>query len=103
MIVNIFLIKKLQKMNRIVDSNLKKLFYRAKHRGFKEADIIIGSFADKHLHTFSESEAKEFEIILELPDNDIYDWYMGKSPIPQELSGPVLTMLMQHKVPTSAA
>ena len=34
----------------------KKLFHRSKYRGTKELDILIGAFAEQHLHSFSAAD-----------------------------------------------
>ena len=71
------------------DLRLKKLRYRAAHRGFREADIIIGGFAEKHLHELSEAQLDEFERLIDQPDQDLYAWIIGREPIPEQFSGEV--------------
>jgi antitoxin CptB len=66
------------------DARLKKLRFRAWRRGFREADLILGPFADRHVQDFSEAELDEFEAILEVPDQDLYAWIVGREePWPQ--------------------
>jgi antitoxin CptB len=69
---------------------LKRLAYRAQRRGFKEADIIFQRFTEAHLAGFSPDEADEFERILDLHDQDILSWVMGRSEPPTEVQGPLL-------------
>lgn len=76
------------------DIRLKRLAYRAHHRGFKEADLLIGQFADAHLATMTDAELGEFAEVLELIDQDIYDWYLGRAPVPDALKGGVMDRLM---------
>ena len=64
------------------DTRLKKLKFRAWHRGFREADLILGPFADKHVQDFSETELDLFERLLEVPDHDLYGWIVGTAPTP---------------------
>ncbi|BCW89243.1 hypothetical protein sos41_24000 [Alphaproteobacteria bacterium SO-S41] len=63
---------------------LKRVLYRAHHRGFKEADLLIGSFADAHLAALSPDQLTAFELLLEEQDQDIYEWWQGKAPVPPE-------------------
>jgi antitoxin CptB len=49
------------------DARLKKLKLRAWRRGFREADLILGPFADKHVSDFSEAELDWFEALLNQP------------------------------------
>lgn len=63
---------------------LKKVLYRAHHRGFKEADLLLGTFADTHLHALAPAELDDLERLMEEQDQDIYDWVLGKFPVPPE-------------------
>jgi len=64
------------------DARLKKLKFRAWRRGFREADLILGPFADKHVASFSPAELDWFEALLEQPDQDLYGWIVGTAPTP---------------------
>ncbi len=66
------------------DARLKKLRFRAWRRGFREADLILGPFADKHVHAMSPAELDLFEVILEQPDQDLYAWIVGTLATPAE-------------------
>ena len=48
-------------MTALPDPRRKRLLFRSWHRGTKEADLIMGSFAEAHLAGFSEAELDEFE------------------------------------------
>lgn len=80
-----------------MDNNLhdrrKKLLYRARYRGFKEADLLIGGFAEAHLDAFDDSALDAFETLLEENDRLLYDWALGKSDPPPALASPVLEQL----------
>ena len=58
---------------------LKKLLFKASHRGTKEMDIILGNYATNSLEKMSVNELNLFEELLELPDPDIYKWITNKS------------------------
>ena len=45
-------------------SELKRLAWRAHHRGTKEADMLIGGFFDAHHHGWSGDERVQFEHML---------------------------------------
>ncbi len=46
----------------------KRLRYRSWHRGTKELDLLLGSFADRHLDTFDQGQLARLEILLEVPE-----------------------------------
>ena len=75
------------------DPRLKKILYRAEHRGFREADIIIGGFAEKHLEQLSPEQLDEFERLIDQPDQDLYAWIIGREPIPEQFAGEVMDLI----------
>ncbi|HEX6858956.1 MAG TPA: succinate dehydrogenase assembly factor 2 [Caulobacteraceae bacterium] len=66
------------------DTRLKKLKFRAWHRGFREADLILGPFAESHAQLMTPDELDAFEALLEENDHDIYGWIVGREPPPPE-------------------
>jgi antitoxin CptB len=77
-------------MTDAAETRLKKLRFRAWRRGFREADLILGPFADARLGGFSAAELDAFEALLEQQDHDVYDWIIGKAEAPEAFAGPVL-------------
>lgn len=71
----------------------KRLLYQAQHRGFKEADLIIGHFAAEALAGMSDMELDEFERLLAFSDHDLYAWITGDAEPPANVYGPVFTRL----------
>jgi antitoxin CptB len=53
---------------------IKKLLYRANHRGTKEMDLVIGGFANENLKKLTFEELKEFEILLNFTDKELSSW-----------------------------
>ena len=53
---------------------IKKLLYRANHRGTKEMDLVIGGFANENLKKLTFEELKEFEILLDFTDKELSSW-----------------------------
>ena len=72
------------------DARLKKLKFRAWRRGFREADLILGPFADNHVSSFSPAELDAFEALLEVPDQDLYAWIIEREPTPPEWDGELM-------------
>lgn len=66
---------------------------RAWRRGFREADLIFGPFADRHASDFAEDEMIAFEALLEAPDLDAVDWILGGRPTPPEYETPLMERL----------
>ena len=53
---------------------IKKLLYRANHRGTKEMDLLIGGFANQNLKKLTFEELKEFELLLNFTDKELSSW-----------------------------
>ena len=79
------------------DVRLKKIAFRAWHRGFREADLILGAFADLRLAAMSEAELDQFERLLEEADHDIYNWIAQKAPTPPEFETGIMRELKQFR------
>ena len=77
----------------IDDARLKKLKFRAWRRGFREADLILGPFADKHVAGFSPDQLDRFEQLLEVPDQDLYAWITDREPTPVEWDGELMSQI----------
>lgn len=75
------------------DPRRKKLKLRAWRRGFREADLILGPFADRYVPDFTVVELDWFEVILDQPDQDLYGWILERAPTPPEFDGPLMDQL----------
>ncbi len=74
-------------------ARLKRLRFRASHRGTKEADILIGGFVDRHADRWSEDELSLVEAMLEEQDVDIMAWALGTATPPERFGGELLQRL----------
>jgi antitoxin CptB len=69
---------------------LKRLHFRAWHRGTREADYMIGCFFDRFHSGWSEEELVWFETLIEEEDVDILGWALGSLSVPQEYQGALM-------------
>ena len=81
-----------------LETRRKRLLYRSVYRGNKENDILLGQFARAHIADFGPAELDQYELLLQVGDNDIYDWVAGKTAPPAEADTPVLRLLMAFRV-----
>jgi antitoxin CptB len=72
---------------------LKRLHFRASHRGFREADLIFGLFAEAFGAHLSPEELDQFEALLEEPDPLSYAWVIGREPTPAAFETPLMARL----------
>ena len=56
----------------------KKILFRSWHRGTKEMDLILGTYADNNLSNMSYEELMHFQSFLNLSDPDLYKWLISE-------------------------
>jgi antitoxin CptB len=81
---------------------LNRIRFRAWRRGFREADLILGGFADACAAQLSEADLDRFERLLEQPDHDIYGWILGAQP-PAAFDDDLLARLRAYRPLAGAA
>lgn len=74
----------------IDETRLKRLKFRAWHRGTREADYMVGGFFDAHAASWNEADVAWFERLMDEQDVDIIGWAMGSIPVPTEWQGPLM-------------
>ena len=77
------------------EARLKRLRFRAWHRGTREADLLIGGFFDAHSAGWSGEEMAWFEALLEEQDVDIMAWAIGAAAAPAAWEGEMMNRLRQ--------
>ncbi|MDO9490300.1 MAG: succinate dehydrogenase assembly factor 2 [Sphingomonadaceae bacterium] len=77
------------------DFRRRRIAFRAWHRGTKEADLMIGGFADRYAAGWGEAELDWFEELLAEQDVDIMAWALGRQAPPERYHGPLLDALMR--------
>ncbi len=75
------------------DARLKRLRFRAWHRGTKEADLLIGGYFDACSARWVEAEMAWFEALLEEQDVDVMAWAIGTAPPPARFAGEMMRRL----------
>jgi len=80
-----------------MDARRKRVRFRAWRRGFREIDLILGAFADRHVEELDEAGLAEFERLLDAPDQDVYAWIVGRERPPPEFDGPTLALIKSFR------
>jgi antitoxin CptB len=75
-------------------ARLGRIAFRAWRRGFREADLVLGPFADREGPTLSERDMTDFETLLMLDDDHLlYAWIIGTEAAPAEFETPVMARI----------
>ena len=64
-------------MNSEIDQFKKKIIYRSNYRGTKEMDKLLGGFVKKYINSLNESDLILLENLLDIDDNNLYNFYNG--------------------------
>jgi len=88
---------KVMSENEAIENMRRRLIFRSDHRGTKEMDLLLGSFAIKHVPNMSENELAQFEEILKENDPNLYNWITGKEPEPDNVKSALFDRLKKHQ------
>jgi len=83
-----------------IETERKRLIFRSWHRGTREMDLLMGSFADRHVSAFDSAALSQYEEILSYSDPDLYNWISGKESPPANYINCVFSLLLDHRFVT---
>ena len=64
-----------------LDPRRRRALFRAWHRGMREVDLLLGTFADAHIAGLDDHDLADFEALMETPDDELYTWIVGQAPV----------------------
>ncbi|MHB2265135.1 FAD assembly factor SdhE [Aliihoeflea sp. PC F10.4] len=74
----------------------RKARFRAWHRGTREADLVVGGFADRELPSLANAELELFESLLGEADADIVKWVTGELNVPAHQDNAVVRRMIDQ-------
>ncbi|SIQ03795.1 antitoxin CptB [Rhizobium sp. RU20A] len=80
-----------------LDPRRRRILFRAWHRGIREMDLILGTFAETELPTLDEAELDELERIMAEEDNDLVKWITGEKPLPEVFDTALFARIAAYK------
>ena len=78
-----------------IATRLKRLHFRAWHRGTREADFMIGGFFDRYSGQWNEADVAWFEALIEEDDVDIMAWALRTLSVPEEYAGAQMELMQK--------
>lgn len=72
---------------------LSRAIFRAWRRGFREADLVMGPFAEQVGPSLDADELAQFERLLDADDHEAYAWAIAAEPVPELFQGPLMDKL----------
>lgn len=79
------------------ETRRKRLIYRSQHRGTKELDLLIGTFALHNVPAMSSRQLDLFEALLEIPEPRLYAWLVGREQPAGDERNEVIDLLLNYQ------
>lgn len=80
-----------------LDPRRRKLLFRSWHRGLREMDLILGSFADAEIAALTDAEIEQYEKLLDIPDTDMLPVLTGERPVPDTQDRDILNKILAFR------
>jgi antitoxin CptB len=77
------------------ETRLKRLRFRAWHRGTREADFLVGGFFDRHAESWNDDQLGWFEALMDEQDVDIMAWAFGSAAVPERWEGEMMRAMQR--------
>ena len=79
-----------------LDPRRRRILYRCWHRGIREMDLVLGSFAESEIGKLGEAELDEFEAIMGEDDHDLHAWITGAQTLPEHRKTPLFARVAAY-------
>lgn len=76
-----------------LDMRRRRAAWRAKHRGTKEMDVLLGRYADAVLARMDGDALLVFEQFIALPDPELQTWLLDGRDTPQGAFGELVAQV----------
>ena len=76
---------------------IKKLIYRSKYTGTRETDILLGSFAEKHLANLSDDKLLIYEKLLDSGDPRIWRLSIDIEQTSSEKENTIISLIKEFE------
>ena len=80
-----------------LDTRRRRARFRSWHRGMREADLILGGFADDRIEALNEGELDQYEALLKVPDGDFLAWVTDEKPVPPAFDTPLFRSIRDKR------
>ena len=80
-----------------LDDRRKRILFRCWHRGTREMDLILGSFADAEIGILADLELSQLEALVGLEDPDLYPAFVGETQLPPEFHTPLFERIRSFR------
>jgi antitoxin CptB len=79
-----------------LDARRKRLLFRSWHRGIREMDLVLGTFADRELANLTAAELDAYEMLLGVDDQEMIKWVTGEAPVATRFDTPLFARIRRY-------
>jgi len=72
-------------INFVAITQVNRLLYRAKQRGFLEMDLLVGMWAEKNVPKMDAAQLKAMEEVLDQENPDLFKWLTGQAAASEDM------------------
>lgn len=80
-------------------TELKKMYWHSR-RGMLELDLILVPFAESALPGLQEHQVQDYQRLLLEEDQDLFQWLVKKTPIPDASLQEIIDTVIAHAAQT---
>lgn len=80
-----------------LDTRRRKILFRSWHRGMRETDLILGTFADDEIGRLSDRELDVYERFMDEADADILKWVTGETAVPSRHDTEIFARILSYR------
>lgn len=81
----------------VLDLRRRRAHFRSWHRGMREVDLILGTFADNEIGRLDDTLLAQYEALMEEPDADVLKWVTGELPVPTQHDNAVFKLILSYR------
>ncbi|KAH8401220.1 hypothetical protein KR009_003770, partial [Drosophila setifemur] len=87
-----------ERPNEPLETRKQRLIYQSRKRGMLENDLLLSTFAAKHLQSFNAEQTALYDQLINGVSNDwdIYYWATDVKPTPKEYDTEIMNLLKEH-------
>jgi antitoxin CptB len=77
---------------------LRRLKYRAGHRGTRELDLLLSPFANSEIEAMTDGELDGFERLLDEEETSLQAWFLGQETPPNHVDKNLLRRILAFRM-----
>ena len=80
-----------------LDARRRKLLFRSWHRGMREMDLILGTYADASISSLTTAEIEQYEALLEVADTELLPVLTGERPVSMNQNTEIINKIIASR------